>query len=81
MQLTTVGKEVWRGARQAERLAEAGAGDPVVQDLYKLKLVKALRAGKKSWCEIQDLVGISGTRNGCNAPFGTSSTPGPCQRQ
>lgn len=60
MQLITVGKEVWQGARQAERLAEAGAGDPAVQErLHKLKLVKALREGKKSWRAIQDLVGIS----------------------
>jgi len=28
MQLTTVGKEVFRGARKALELAEAGAGDP-----------------------------------------------------
>ncbi|MER3536778.1 MAG: IS481 family transposase, partial [Thermus sp.] len=32
MQLTTVGKEVWRGAKQAQRLNEAGAGDPTVQE-------------------------------------------------
>ena len=31
MQLTTVGKEVFRGARKALELAEAGAGDPTVR--------------------------------------------------
>ncbi|WP_337870296.1 integrase core domain-containing protein [Meiothermus sp.] len=60
MQLTTVGREIWQGARQAKKLAEAGAGDPEVQErLRKLKLVQALREGKKSWREVQELVGIS----------------------
>ncbi|ADH63076.1 Integrase catalytic region [Allomeiothermus silvanus DSM 9946] len=60
MQFTTVGREIWRGARQAQRLAEANASDPEVQErLRKLRLVKALRESKKSWKEIQDLVGIS----------------------
>ena len=30
MQLTTVGKEIWRAARKAEQLEEAGAGDVTV---------------------------------------------------
>ena len=39
MQRTTVGKEVLRGARLAQRLDEAGAGDPTVQErLRKLTL-------------------------------------------
>lgn len=60
MQLTTVGREIWQGARQAKKLAEAGAGDPEVQErLRKLKLVQALREGKKSWRAVQELVGIS----------------------
>ncbi|WP_156890682.1 helix-turn-helix domain-containing protein, partial [Meiothermus rufus] len=60
MQFTTVGREIWQGARQAQRLAEAKAGDPEVKErLRKLRLVKALRESKKSWKEIQDLVGIS----------------------
>ncbi|GAB6942424.1 IS481 family transposase [Thermus brockianus] len=60
MQLTTVGREIWRGARQAQALEEAGAGDEEVQGrLHKLKLVRALREGKATWEEIQGLVGIS----------------------
>ncbi len=60
MQLTTVGREIWRGARQAQALEEAGAGDEEVQGrLHKLKLVRALRKGKATWEEIQGLVGIS----------------------
>lgn len=60
MQPTTVGKGIWRGAKKAEELAEAGAGDPTVQErLCKLKLVEALRQREASWSEIQELVGIS----------------------
>ncbi|MCY3122428.1 helix-turn-helix domain-containing protein, partial [Acinetobacter baumannii] len=60
MQLTTVGKEVLRGARKARELQEAGAGDPTVQDrLRKLKQVEALRKHGVSWPEIQELLGIS----------------------
>ena len=40
MQLTTVGKEVFRGARKALELAEAGAGD--LERLRQLKQVEAL---------------------------------------
>ena len=60
MQLTTVGKEVFRGARKARELQEAGAGDPTVQERSrKLKQVEALRKHGVSWPEIQELVGIS----------------------
>uniref|UniRef100_UPI000FF8B6F4 helix-turn-helix domain-containing protein n=1 Tax=Thermus tenuipuniceus TaxID=2078690 RepID=UPI000FF8B6F4 len=60
MQLTTVGKDLWRGAKEAQTLAEAGAGDPDVQErLRKIKLVKALRESKRSWDEVQELLGIS----------------------
>lgn len=60
MQLTTVGKEVLRGARKARELQEAGAGDPTVQErLRKLKQVEALRKYRMGWPEIQELLGIS----------------------
>jgi len=60
MQLTTVGQEVWRGAKLAQKLGDAGAADPTVQErLRKLKLVQSLRKGKIDWTEIQALVGIS----------------------
>jgi len=60
MQLTTVGREVWRGARKAWALQEAGAGDPTVQDrLRKLRQVEAFRKHKVDWPEIPSLVGIS----------------------
>ena len=60
MQLTTVGKEIWRAARKAEQLEEAGAGDSTVKErLRKLKLVEALRKRKVDWPEIKELVGIS----------------------
>lgn len=60
MQLTTVGKEIWRGARQAQGLDEAGAGDPTVQErLQKLRLAETLHKRKGGWDEIQELVGIS----------------------
>ena len=60
MQLTTVGREVWRGARKAQELIGAGAGDPTVQArLQKLKQVEAFRKHKVDWPEIQSLVGIS----------------------
>jgi hypothetical protein len=60
VQLTTVGKEVWRTARQAERLDQAGAEDPVVSErLRKLRLVEALRNRGAGWSEVQSLVGIS----------------------
>ncbi|WP_081914451.1 integrase core domain-containing protein [Thermus caliditerrae] len=59
-QLTTIGRTLWRGASQGTRLAEAGAGDPDVQErLRKVKLAKALRASGRGWDEIQGLVGIS----------------------
>lgn len=60
MQLTTVGKAIWRGARKAQELEMAGAGDPLVQErLRKLKQVEAFRKHGVSWPEIQALVGIS----------------------
>ncbi len=60
MQLTTVGKEIWRTAGQAERLSQARAEDPVVSErLRKLRLVEALRKRGTSWSEVQSLVGIS----------------------
>lgn len=62
MQLTTIGQEVRRGARLAQRLDEAGSGDPEVQErLRKLKLVQSLRNRQVDWPEIQELVGISRT--------------------
>ena len=40
MQLTTVGKEVFKGARQAQQLEAAGSEGPkVAQRLRKIKLV------------------------------------------
>lgn len=60
MQRTTVGKEVLRGARLAQRLDEAGAGDPTVQErLRKITLIPSLRRSKEDWPKIQELVGIS----------------------
>ena len=60
MQLTTVGRAIWRGAKEARRLAEAGAGDPEVgKRLHTLRLVKALRESQRSWDEIEELLGIS----------------------
>ena len=60
MQLTTVGREVWRGAKKAQELVGAGAGDPTVQArLQKLKQVEAFRKHKVDWPEIQSLVEIS----------------------
>ena len=46
MQLTTVGKEVFRGARKALELAEAGAGAPQPR---QLKQVEALRKREAPW--------------------------------
>jgi len=60
MQLTAVGKEIWRAARKAEQLEEAGADNPAVQArLQKLRQVEAFRKHRMSWPEIQSLVGIS----------------------
>ena len=60
MQLTTVGKEVWRAARQAERLDQAGAEGPTISErLRKLRLVETPRKRGTSWFEVQSLVGIS----------------------
>ena len=60
MQLTTVGKEVFKGARQAQKLEAAGSNDPkVAQRLRKIKLVEALRKAKKDWKKVQELVGPS----------------------
>ncbi len=60
MQLTTVGKELWKAAREAQRLEEAGADDPTAQArLQKLGQVETLRKHRVSWPEIQSLVGIS----------------------
>jgi len=60
MQLTTVGREIWRGAKKAQALIEAGADNPTVQDrLRKLKQVEAFRKHGVAWIEIQSLVGIS----------------------
>ena len=44
MQLTTVGREIWRGAKKAEALIEAEVNNPTVQHrLRKLKQVEAFR--------------------------------------
>ena len=60
MQLTTIGRELWSGARKAEQLRAAGADNPTVQArLQKLKLVEALKKRGVPWPEIQALVGIS----------------------
>jgi len=60
VQLTAIGKEAWRAAKQAEGLDQAGAGDPAVfERLRKLRLVEALRKRGANWSEIQGLVGIS----------------------
>lgn len=60
MQLTTVGKAIWRGARKAQELEAAGAGDPQVQErLEKLKQVETLRRRGVPWREVQEVVGIS----------------------
>ena len=60
MQLTMVGREVWRGAKKAEALIEAGADNPTVQNrLQKLKQAEAFRKHGVAWSEIQSLVGIS----------------------
>ena len=60
MQLTTVGRDAWRGAKRAQALIEAGADDPTVQDrLQRLKQVEAIRKLGASWPEIQALVEIS----------------------
>jgi hypothetical protein len=50
VQLTTVGKAIGRGARKAQELEAAGAGDPRVQkQLHKLKQVEAFREPGVSW--------------------------------
>lgn len=60
MQFITVGKEVFKAARQAKRLEDAGSNDPVVGErLRKIKLVETLRKAEKDWKEVQELVGIS----------------------
>ena len=60
MRLTTIGQELWKGARKAEQLREAGTDHPTVQTrLHKLKLAEALRKRGVPWPEIQALVGIS----------------------
>jgi putative transposase len=60
VQLTTVGKAIWRGARKAQELEAAGAGDPQVQErLEKLKQVETLRRRGVPWREVQEVVGIS----------------------
>jgi len=60
VQLTAIGKEAWRAAKQAEGLDQAGAGDPAVfERLRKLRLVEALRKRGANRSEIQGLVGIS----------------------
>nr|WP_243028380.1 helix-turn-helix domain-containing protein [Thermus albus] len=60
MHLTTVGRAIWQGAKEARRLAEAGAGDPEAgKRLPRLRLVKALRESKRGWDEIEELLGIS----------------------
>ncbi len=49
MQLTTVGRAIGQGAREAQRLAW-GAGDPEVgKRRHTLKSVKALRESERSW--------------------------------
>jgi len=60
MQLTAVGKEIWRAAGKAQQLEEAGAGDATVKErLQKLRLAEALRKREVDWSEIKELVGIS----------------------
>jgi predicted DNA-binding transcriptional regulator AlpA len=60
VQLTTVGKAIWRGASKAQELEAAGAGDPQVQErLEKLKQVETLRRRGVPWREVQEVVGIS----------------------
>jgi len=60
VKLTTVGRELWSGARKAEQLREVGADNPTVQErLQKLKQVEAFRRHGVAWSEIQALVGIS----------------------
>jgi len=60
MQLTTVGRENWRGARKARQLSEAGAGDSAVSDrLQMLRQVEAFGKHGVGWSEIHTLVGIS----------------------
>jgi len=82
MPLRAVGKEVWRGARLAQRLNEAGAGGPTVQEhLRKLKLVQSLRKRKVDWSEIQELVGISrATRLPVGKGPGTARTAAVCSQ-
>lgn len=60
MQFTSIGKEILKGARQAQQLEAAGSNDPkVAERLRKIKLVETLREAKKDWKQIQELVGIS----------------------
>ena len=60
MRFTTVGKEILKGARQAQKLEAAGSEGPkVAQRLRAIKLVEALREAKKDRKEIQEPVGIS----------------------
>ncbi len=60
MQLTTVGQELWKGARKAELLQGAGADKPTLQArLRQLQQVEAFKRHGVAWSEIQALVGIS----------------------
>jgi len=58
VQLATVGKEVFRGAKKAQKLEATGAGDPQVQErLQKLKQVEAFRELGMSWGSVAYFVG------------------------
>ncbi|MER3455127.1 MAG: hypothetical protein C4318_08255, partial [Acidimicrobiia bacterium] len=60
MKITTVGKVVFRAAKQAQHLQEAGSNNPeVAERLKKIRLVETLRKAKRDWKEIKELVGIS----------------------
>ena len=55
MRFTTVGKEILKGARQAQKLEAARSEGPkVAERLREIKLVEALRKAKKDWKEIQE---------------------------
>jgi len=60
VKITTVGKVVFRAAKQAQHLQEAGSNNPeVAERLKKIRLVDALQKAKRDWKEIKELVGIS----------------------
>ena len=60
MKLTTVGQELWKGARKAGQLRGTGADNSTAQArLRQLKQVEAFKRHGAAWSEIQALVGIS----------------------